>query len=104
MKPKVFFIINTLQGGGAERVITNLANYFDLKKYKVALVCLNSAPVTYKTSSGIRIYHLVKRTNESNFIYEDSLNLGILSQIGHMPHMQLPLQGKFYLQSISKAL
>lgn len=69
MKPKIFFIINTLQGGGAERVITNLANYFDLKKYRVVVVCLNCAPVTYKTSSGIRIYHLVKRINESNFLF-----------------------------------
>lgn len=69
MKPKLFFVINTLQGGGAERVITNLANYFHEKSYNVSIVCINDAPAKYITNPGIKVYNLLKRKDTSSIFY-----------------------------------
>ena len=35
---KIIFFINTLSGGGAERVTTNLANVLAAKKYDVKII------------------------------------------------------------------
>lgn len=69
MKPNLFFVINTLEGGGAERVITNLANYFHEKGYGVGIVCLNYAPASYKPSAGIKVVYLVNRKDTTNLFY-----------------------------------
>ena len=47
MEKKLFFIINTLQRGGAERVLCILANEFQLKGFHVTIVCLNKAEPAY---------------------------------------------------------
>ncbi|MEJ6981362.1 glycosyltransferase [Pedobacter sp. P351] len=69
MKSNLFFVINTLEGGGAERVLTNLANYFHEKGYRVYIVCLNYAPASYKPSPGIKVVYLVNRKDSSGFFY-----------------------------------
>lgn len=38
---QITFICNHLFGGGAERVLTSLANYFDNKGYKVSIISFN---------------------------------------------------------------
>ena len=38
MKRKVFFVTNGLPGGGAERVMSVVANYLDDRKYDVSFI------------------------------------------------------------------
>jgi glycosyltransferase involved in cell wall biosynthesis len=69
MFPRLFFIINSLEGGGAERVITNLANEFSKKNYQVSMVCLNKAPLFYALSEDITLFSLVSRKQSSGLFY-----------------------------------
>ncbi len=61
MNKKIIFIINSLQGGGAERVVSTLAKRFHELKYQVGIVCLNSAKSVYPLPSELEIIHLVDR-------------------------------------------
>ncbi|KQM69550.1 group 1 glycosyl transferase [Pedobacter sp. Leaf216] len=67
MDTKLCFVINSLEGGGAERVISNIANKFYSKGYTVTMICLNTAEVKYKMDSGVKIVNLVNRKNGQNF-------------------------------------
>ena len=64
MSTEILFVINTLEGGGAERVISTLATYFHKHKYRVEIVCLNSATSVYKLPDDINITYLVNRKSE----------------------------------------
>ncbi|MCX2574299.1 glycosyltransferase family 4 protein [Pedobacter sandarakinus] len=66
MAKKIFFVINSLEGGGAERVISNLSNSFSKKNYKVSILCLNTAAVKYEVDEHINIINLVKRKSNTN--------------------------------------
>ncbi|WP_207425875.1 glycosyltransferase [Pedobacter sp. SYSU D00535] len=68
MKPKLFFVINTLQGGGAERVVTTLANHFNRKGYRVFIVCLNYAPASYIPDAGVEVLFLVRRDKSHHIV------------------------------------
>ena len=48
MKKKIFFITNGLSGGGAERVMSILANYLDDNGYEVSFIMLKNYPEAYK--------------------------------------------------------
>lgn len=49
VKKKIVFVANRLGGGGAERVLTLLANYFVKKNYNVCILYYNSYEKQYKT-------------------------------------------------------
>jgi len=66
---KLLFSINSLNGGGAERVISNLANFFCGKGYEVMIVCLNEARPAYELESGIKIYSLIGNQRGSGLLY-----------------------------------
>ena len=55
---KIFFVIPTLQGGGAEKVISNLASCLDKKKYKVSIVVFDLSKQIYLKNSSIKIFNL----------------------------------------------
>lgn len=57
MNKKVFFFIDSLCGGGAERVTSVLANEM-AKKYDVTLVLLYKKPIEYYISESIKILYL----------------------------------------------
>lgn len=65
---KVFFAINSLQGGGAERVIVNLGNHLSKQGLEVVVVCLNSAEQAYSLDSNIKLITLLNR-NSRNGIF-----------------------------------
>ncbi|WP_316814823.1 glycosyltransferase [Pedobacter nyackensis] len=68
MEKKLFFVINNLYSGGAERVVSTLANEFNRQGFNVFIVCLNEAEVGYRISPEITIINLLKkRTGESVF-------------------------------------
>lgn len=58
---KIFFVTNEMTGGGAERVMTVLANYFDEKGYKVAFLVLQRSDTTYALSDRIDLYNWKQR-------------------------------------------
>ena len=60
MPEKLLFIINSLQGGGAERVLSSLATFFYIKGYRVSVVCLNYAEQAYEIPEGIKLIYLTK--------------------------------------------
>ena len=51
---RLVFVTDTLMSGGAERVISILANHF-AKKYNVEILCLMSASVFYTIDSSVKI-------------------------------------------------
>lgn len=50
---KIFYVINTLSGGGAERVMTTLANHFALAGDQVYIDYDTEAPIAYKLDDRI---------------------------------------------------
>lgn len=68
-KLKLFFVINSLTAGGAERVVTNLANYFNQEGFPVTMVCLNYKSPVYTVDTGVKLVYLVNRANKDNLFY-----------------------------------
>lgn len=66
---KLLFSINSLNGGGAERVISNLANFFCVSGYEVLIVCLNEAKPAYALETGIKVYSLIGRQRGTGLFY-----------------------------------
>ncbi|MEQ7799395.1 glycosyltransferase [Pedobacter sp. ASV1-7] len=68
MKGKLFFIINNLYSGGAERVLSTLANEFNRQGFNVFIVCLNEAESGYLISPEIKIRTLLKKRGKEHVI------------------------------------
>lgn len=66
MATKLCFVINSLEGGGAERVISNLANHFSGKDCSVTIICLNKAQVKYPISDRVNVVSLLERKDNHN--------------------------------------
>lgn len=66
---KLFFAINSLKGGGAERVISNLGNYFFNRGYHVTIVCLNQAKPAYYLEEGIKVISLIEMERSQHIYY-----------------------------------
>lgn len=66
MERKLFFITHNLSGGGAERVISNLANHFSGIGYKITLICLDKDEMKYSIAPEVIIKSLVKRSFKPN--------------------------------------
>ena len=58
---KLIFVINSLQRGGAERVLSTLGNSLSARNYRVTIVCMNQATAGYKIDGNIRVVTLVNR-------------------------------------------
>jgi len=65
MAKSIFFVINTLQGGGAERVLSTLALDFYKRNVPVTIICLNYAESVYKLPDDLNIIYLVDRNSQS---------------------------------------
>lgn len=65
MNTKVFLAINSLQGGGAERVIVNLSNHFHKHGFDVVVLCLNSAEQAYALDPNIKLITLLNRNSRT---------------------------------------
>lgn len=65
---ELFFITRSLSGGGAERVISNLACHFSQREYQVTLICLDKQEIKYNLATAITVRQLVKR-NSSNSLF-----------------------------------
>ena len=66
---KISFFLPSLDGGGAEKVIINLANKFKDKKYKVDLILVNNkGPYFELVKSGVNVINFNKKRSLSSFI------------------------------------
>ncbi|MFC0516062.1 glycosyltransferase family 4 protein [Mucilaginibacter angelicae] len=66
-KPVLFFIIPSLKGGGAERVIISLANYFNRNNFQSVLISLNNDIPAYEIENDVKVFYLTDR-QKSRFI------------------------------------
>lgn len=75
---RILFAIDTLGKGGAERVISNLANYF-INENEVSIMTLRQVPIAYKLNSKINIINVEKENK--NKIYREINNIRKIKQI-----------------------
>lgn len=61
---KLLFIIPSLQAGGAERVLTMLANHFSHLNCKLIIVALNHGELAYPVDENVKIIYLLNRKND----------------------------------------
>lgn len=64
-KPVLFFVIPSLKGGGAERVLIGLANHFNQLNYTSVIIALNYAEPGYVIDDGVGVVYLVDRKENS---------------------------------------
>lgn len=69
IKLKLFFVINSLTAGGAERVVTNLANYFNEVGFSVTIVCLSYKEPVYAINKGVKLIYLTNKDKRDHFFY-----------------------------------
>lgn len=62
---KILFCINSLEKGGAERVVCNLSNYLSTEYDISILTMINSKP-QYPLNENIKLYHLDKKIKDFN--------------------------------------
>lgn len=67
-RKKLMFVSRSLSGGGAERVISNLANHFSKNNYDVTLVVLDKRKIVYPLASSLKVVELVERKAKENLI------------------------------------
>lgn len=61
---KIAFFVDSLSKGGAERVVSNLVNYFSkFDKYKVDLIILNQKEIEYEINKNVTIHYILNSNN-----------------------------------------
>lgn len=70
---KITFILGSMAGGGAERVISNLAEYYYEKNKKVQIITLLNDRVDYKLPEGIELKYI--NTDNVKSIYKPFMML-----------------------------
>lgn len=69
MIKKLFFVINNLKGGGAERALSVVANSLSEKgEFDVLIVCLNQASPAYDIESKIKIISLINDRDKETLL------------------------------------
>src|ERR1700740_2327065 len=63
-RPKLFFVISSLNGGGAQRVLISLVNHFLQLKCEVTIVALNDGEPSYPIAEGADIVYLFKNRRD----------------------------------------
>lgn len=66
----ITFFIGGLSGGGAERVVCNLANYTSSKKNDVTILTMTDAPATYELNNKIRRVSLILQDERKNAVVD----------------------------------
>jgi len=61
---KILFAINTLEKGGAERVVSNLTSYL-AKQNEVAIMMLEKQEIAYKINENVKLYYAVEEKKYS---------------------------------------
>lgn len=75
-KKKIFFVLPTLTAGGAERVVSTLANVFSTK-YDIYIITLNKSEIFYKLNKDIHTLYCIENIIPSKNIF-DTIKLNYL--------------------------
>ncbi|NTQ65431.1 glycosyltransferase family 4 protein [Enterococcus faecium] len=68
---KITFFIGGLSGGGAERVICNLANYLSEKDNECVILTMSEEESTYELLENIKVKSLLANRERKNFILDN---------------------------------
>ncbi|MCI9388622.1 MAG: glycosyltransferase family 4 protein [Lachnospiraceae bacterium] len=77
----IFFYINILAGGGAERVVANLASSFSDRGHKVSVVTSYRVENEYMTGKKVKRYVLENKKSETGFISRNLRRIVKLRQL-----------------------
>lgn len=58
MSKKITFILGSMAGGGAERVVSNLAKFYDSKHYKINIILLLNNRVDYQLPQSVKLTYI----------------------------------------------
>lgn len=72
-KKKTTLFIGGLGGGGAERVVCNLANYLLDQDWDVRILTMSDKKSAYFMNPDIKLYPLIKQSERKNIIYNSAL-------------------------------
>lgn len=89
MGNSIFFVINTLQGGGAERVLSTLALDFHKRNVAVNIICLNYAKSVYRLPDDLKITYLVNRKAHTK-IFRLYYAVVIFFKLSYLLYVQKP--------------
>lgn len=65
---KLLFVIHALSGGGAERILVQLANYFSVQGHEVSVIIFSEKEPFYKLHESIELLRIInKKTNRNIF-------------------------------------
>ena len=60
-KKKVMFVMPSLGGGGAERVVSIIANYLAEREYNVNICLLRENNVAYKLNNNVHVEFIISK-------------------------------------------
>lgn len=66
---RITIFIGGLGGGGAERVVCNLANYLAKKEWNICILTMFGRESSYPLHSNIKIHSLIEQQERKNFLY-----------------------------------
>ncbi|HHU55795.1 MAG TPA: glycosyltransferase family 4 protein [Acholeplasmataceae bacterium] len=75
---RILFIISSLGTGGAERVVSELANYFCNKNNKVSILLLSRNDISYELNKNIKIIYGSNQINGKNRISDFFLRINLI--------------------------
>ncbi|WP_316843049.1 glycosyltransferase family 4 protein [Pedobacter gandavensis] len=88
---KLLFVINSLHGsGGAERVISNLANYHHQKGHEVQIICLNATEPVYSLEPGILVRRLIKYPRKRGLLHRCWNYIQVFSRLMYVLQRENP--------------
>ncbi|WP_129714875.1 glycosyltransferase family 4 protein [Pedobacter sp. SYP-B3415] len=64
----IAFVINSLGGGGAERVVARLSSHLAAQGFGVLIICLNKAETAYPLHPAVRVKTLVDRKKHEGLV------------------------------------
>lgn len=66
MKKKILFVIGMFAGGGAEKVLINMVNQMDTRKYDITIYCVFDTGRKPELKDSIKIYYTFKVGKDTN--------------------------------------
>ena len=72
---KLTFFTGGLSGGGAERVICNLANFLIVRNHECTILTMLEEEASYDLDKRIKVVSLIKKSERKNVVYDNILRI-----------------------------
>ncbi len=95
---KILFLIHTLGGGGAEKVLVNLVNNLDINKYDITVMTIiDVGELKYKLNENIKYKTTIKlRKNQKGEIKEHNKSGSLLNKGGKLKILAAKIYAKMW--------